>query len=112
MENGLSRFNIASLVAGFAFLYLPIVLLIIYSFNESQLVTVWSGFSTKWYVELFSNQGLLDAAWVTFRVALISASVATVPSSWFSPAACCAARSNTRRVSASSSLRRRSAIRC
>jgi putrescine transport system permease protein len=74
----LSRFNIASLVLGFAFLYLPIVLLVIYSFNESRLVTVWAGFSTKWYVELFNNQGLIDAAWVTARVAVVSATVATV----------------------------------
>lgn len=73
-----SRFNIASIVLGFAFLYLPIVLLVIFSFNESRLVTVWSGFSTKWYVALFSNQGLIDAAWVTARVAFISASIATV----------------------------------
>lgn len=73
-----SRFNIASIVIGFGFLYLPIVLLIIFSFNESRLVTVWSGFSTKWYRELFNNQGLLDAAWVTIRVALLSATCATV----------------------------------
>jgi putrescine transport system permease protein len=73
-----SRFNIASIVLGFAFLYLPIVLLIVFSFNESKLVTVWAGFSTKWYVSLLSNQGLLDAAWVTLRVGLISATVATV----------------------------------
>lgn len=72
------RFNIVSLVLGFAFLYLPIVLLVVYSFNESRLVTVWSGFSTKWYVELFSNRGLMDAAWVTARVAFLSATVATV----------------------------------
>lgn len=78
MNSGWSRFNIVSIVAGFSFLYLPIVLLVIYSFNESRLVTVWAGFSTKWYYELFSNQGLLDAAWVTLRVGLISASVATV----------------------------------
>ncbi|MCC0040400.1 MAG: ABC transporter permease subunit [Brucellaceae bacterium] len=78
MNATLSRFNIVSIVLGFTFLYLPIVLLVIYSFNESRLVTVWAGFSTKWYVELFSNQGLLDAAWVTARVAFISASVATV----------------------------------
>ncbi len=78
MTNGLSRFNVASLVAGFTFLYLPIVLLVIYSFNESKLVTVWSGFSTKWYVQLLSNDGLIDAAWVTFRVAILSASFATV----------------------------------
>ncbi|MBS9719437.1 ABC transporter permease subunit [Tianweitania sp. BSSL-BM11] len=75
---GWSRFNIASITAGFAFLYLPIVLLIIYSFNASRLVTVWAGFSTQWYVELWHNQALLDAAWVTLRVGLVSASAATV----------------------------------
>ncbi len=74
----LSRFNIVSLVFGFTFLYVPILLLVIYSFNESRLVTVWAGFSTRWYVSLLSNQQMLDAAWVTARVAFISASVATV----------------------------------
>ncbi len=73
-----SRFNIASIIFGFAFLYLPIVLLVIFSFNESKLVTVWGGFSTKWYVAMFQNQGLMDAAWVTARVAFISATVSTV----------------------------------
>jgi putrescine transport system permease protein len=73
-----SWFNISSVVLGFSFLYLPIILLVIYSFNESRLVTVWAGFSTKWYGELFQNQGILDAAWVTVRVGLISATVATV----------------------------------
>ena len=78
MNTTWSRFNIASIVLGFAFLYLPIVLLVIFSFNESKLVTVWGGFSTKWYGSLFHNQGLMDAAWVTLRVGLISATVATV----------------------------------
>lgn len=73
-----TRFNIASIVLGFGFLYLPIVLLVIFSFNESKLVTVWGGFSTKWYVQMLSNQGLMDAAWVTIRVALLSATIATV----------------------------------
>ncbi|MBY5599589.1 ABC transporter permease subunit [Rhizobium leguminosarum] len=73
-----TRFNIFSVTLGFAFLYLPIVLLVIFSFNESKLVTVWGGFSTKWYVSLLSNQGLLDAAWVTIRVGLLSATVATI----------------------------------
>jgi putrescine transport system permease protein len=73
-----SLFNVVSLVVGFSFLYLPIVLLVIYSFNESRLVTVWGGFSTKWYVSLIHNQGILDAAWVTIRVAFLSATVATV----------------------------------
>ena len=71
-------FNATALTLGFAFLYVPIILLIIFSFNESRLVTVWGGFSTKWYAEVFSNEGFMDAAWVTFRVALLSASIATI----------------------------------
>lgn len=73
-----SLFNLVSLVLGFAFLYLPILLLVLYSFNASRLVTVWGGFSTRWYVSLFQNEAMLDAAWVTIRVALLSASAATV----------------------------------
>ncbi|MCQ0091427.1 ABC transporter permease [Roseovarius sp. M141] len=71
-------FNATSLTLGFAFLYLPMVILIIYSFNESKLVTVWAGFSTKWYGELLGNQSFLDAAWVTIKVAVMSSSIATV----------------------------------
>ena len=73
-----SRFNIASVALGFAFLYLPIVILIVFSFNASKLVTVWGGFSIKWYVSMFANQGLMDAAWVTVRVGVISATFATI----------------------------------
>ena len=57
MNTTWSRFNIVSIVLGFAFLYLPIVLLVVFSFNESKLVTVWGGFSTKWYASLFHNTG-------------------------------------------------------
>ena len=78
MHKGLSLFNVTSLVAGLAFLYLPILLLIVYSFNDSRLVAVWGGFSTRWYAELWQNQALLDAAWVTLQVAFVSATVATV----------------------------------
>lgn len=78
MAGSLSRFNLVSLTLGFAFLYLPIVLLIIYSFNESRLVTVWGGFSTKWYGEMLNNRALMNAAWVTARVAFLSATVATI----------------------------------
>ncbi|MCY4301010.1 MAG: ABC transporter permease [Aestuariivita sp.] len=74
----LSLFNASSLTLGFAFLYLPMLILIIYSFNESRLVTVWAGFSTKWYGELLRNELFLEAAWVTLRVALISSTIATV----------------------------------
>ncbi|MFK7744673.1 MAG: ABC transporter permease [Roseobacter sp.] len=76
--NRLSWFNVTSLTLGFAFLYLPMLILIIYSFNESKLVTVWAGFSTKWYGELFQNESFLDAAWVTVKVAVISSTFATV----------------------------------
>jgi putrescine transport system permease protein len=78
MNKNWSRFNITAIVLGFSFLYLPIVLLVVFSFNASKLVTVWGGFSTKWYVSMFHNQGLMDAAWVTIRVGLVSATVATV----------------------------------
>ena len=76
--NRLSWFNTVSLTLGFAFLYIPMVILIVYSFNESKLVTVWAGFSTKWYGELVQNEAFLDAAWVTLRVAVLSSTFATV----------------------------------
>ena len=78
MNKSWSAFNITSLVLGFAFLYIPILILIIYSFNASKLVTVWAGFSTQWYARAFANEGLVNAAWVTLRVGLVSASIATV----------------------------------
>lgn len=78
MNTTWSRFNIGSIVLGFAFLYLPIVILIIFSFNASRLVTVWGGFSTQWYSSLFRNQAFIDAAWVTLRVGVLSATVATI----------------------------------
>ncbi|MDF1668406.1 MAG: ABC transporter permease [Roseovarius sp.] len=71
-------FNTTALTLGFAFLYLPMVLLVIYSFNESKLVTVWAGFSTKWYGELLQNEAFLKAAWVTIKVAVISSTIATI----------------------------------
>ncbi|MDR6773792.1 ABC transporter permease subunit [Azospirillum sp. BE72] len=63
---------------GYAFLYVPIALLIVYSFNESRLVTVWSGFSTKWYAELIHNDTLLDAALLSFQVAAVSATLSVL----------------------------------
>ena len=78
MTRKFTWFNATSLTLGFAFLYLPILLLVIYSFNESKLVTVWAGFSTKWYGELLRNEAMLDAAWVTLRVAFLTACLATV----------------------------------
>ncbi|WP_341990900.1 ABC transporter permease subunit [Azorhizobium sp. AG788] len=78
MSRHLTWFNITALVLGFSFLYIPILLLVIYSFNASRLVTVWAGFSTQWYWALLENEQLLDALWVTLRVAFLSSVVATV----------------------------------
>jgi putrescine transport system permease protein len=74
----LSRFNIASLTLGLAFLYLPIVILVIYSFNASRLVTVWGGWSLRWYHEFFNDEAMIEAAWMSVRVAAASATVATL----------------------------------
>ena len=74
----ISRFNIASLALGLAFLYLPIAILVIYSFNGSRLVTVWGGWSLRWYTEFFDDRAMIDAAWMSFRVAASSATIATL----------------------------------
>lgn len=74
----LSRFNIASLALGLAFLYLPILILVIYSFNASRLVTVWGGWSLRWYHEFFNDRAMIEAAWMSLRVAVSSATVATL----------------------------------
>ena len=77
-QSRFSWFNATSLTFGFAFLYLPMLILVIYSFNESRLVTVWAGFSTKWYGKLLQNDAFLDAAWVTLNVGIWSSTIATV----------------------------------
>jgi putrescine transport system permease protein len=63
---------------GFVFLYAPIVALVVFSFNESRLVTVWSGFSTQWYVALFTDRQILNAAWISLQIAFVSATLASV----------------------------------
>jgi len=71
-----SYFLITALAFGFAFLYVPILSLIVYSFNASKLVTVWAGFSTKWYGALLQNEQILQAAWLSVRIAFVNASFA------------------------------------
>jgi putrescine transport system permease protein len=78
VKQGFTPVTVLALTFGFVFLYLPILLLVLFSFNESRLVTVWSGFSVRWYGELLRNELLLDAAWVTLRIALVSATLALV----------------------------------
>jgi putrescine transport system permease protein len=74
----ISRFNIGSLTLGLVFLYLPIVILVIYSFNASRLVTVWGGWSLAWYHEFFNDGAMIEAAWMSLRVGAASATIATL----------------------------------
>lgn len=71
-------FGRAVLGLGFAFLYLPILILVVFSFNSSRISTVWSGFSLKWYLALFADDSMLSAAWVSLKIAFMSATAAVV----------------------------------
>jgi putrescine transport system permease protein len=72
-----STFVLFALGMGFAFLYVPLVLVVLYSFNDSRLVTVWGGFSLRWYRELLRSGDVLAAAWLSIRIAATSATCAT-----------------------------------
>ena len=75
------RFSLVNLVAlalGLGFLYAPIAILVIYSFNASRLVTVWGGWSIKWYLALIEDRAMIDAALVSLGIALVSSALATV----------------------------------
>ena len=74
----LSLVNLTALGLGLAFLYAPIAILIVYSFNASRLVTVWGGWSIRWYVALLEDRAMIDAALTSLGIALLSAAVATV----------------------------------
>jgi putrescine transport system permease protein len=76
--NGLSRVNIVALTTGLAFLYIPILLLVAFSFNASRSVAIWGGFSTEWYGRALRNGPLMDSAWLSLRLALFSALGATI----------------------------------
>lgn len=78
MNQKRSVFLLSALVFGFAFLYIPILSVIAYSFNESRLVTVWGGFSTKWYGELLEDRQMLSAIWLSLRIAAVTATGAVL----------------------------------
>jgi putrescine transport system permease protein len=78
MNRGGSMFRLSALAFGFAFLYIPILSLVVYSFNKSRLVTVWGGFSTQWYGRLLENKQILDAAWLSLKIAAINATGAVI----------------------------------
>ena len=73
-----SRFIVSVLVFGYAFLYIPLVSVVVYSFNDSSLSAVWGGFSTRWYGELFRNEQVLDALFLSIKIAVTSATLATL----------------------------------
>ncbi|MDN7430603.1 putrescine ABC transporter permease PotI [Burkholderia sp. AU16741] len=72
----------AALFVGFAFLYIPIISLIVYSFNESKLVTVWSGFSFRWYTALVEDDELLTAAWLSLKIGVLTAFASVFIGTW------------------------------
>ena len=78
MKRGLSLFVLICMTLGFIFLYAPIIVLIIFSFNKSKLVTVWQEFSFDAYVNLVNNKQILDAVWVSLKVASLSATLAAI----------------------------------
>jgi putrescine transport system permease protein len=78
MRKGPSWFNLTSIALGLGFLYLPIAILVVYSFNASRLVTVWGGWSTRWYAALLEDAALREAASTSVGIALVSAAAATV----------------------------------
>jgi putrescine transport system permease protein len=73
-----SWFNLTAVALGVAFLYVPIAILVIYSFNASRLVTVWGGWSLRWYGELLSDRAMLEAAAMSLAIAVTSACAATL----------------------------------
>jgi putrescine transport system permease protein len=78
MSNRISWFVIMWLVLVFAFLYAPIISVVIYSFNSSKLVTVWAGWSFKWYGELAKDRQIIEAAILSLEIAAISSTLATI----------------------------------
>ncbi len=78
MENRISPFLVTFLGIGIAILYIPILVLIGYSFNASSLVSVWGGFSTSWYAELMHNDQILDAAWLSLKIGVVVSTGAVV----------------------------------
>ena len=78
MNQNRSIFLLGALLFGFAFLYIPILSVIAYSFNESRLVTVWGGFSTKWYGELLEDRQMLQGIWLSLRIAAVTATGAVI----------------------------------
>ncbi len=82
MQKSNTWFKWLALGLGFAFLYIPIISLVVFSFNDSALASSWSGFSFRWYRSLLDDQALLSAAWLSFKIAVMSATMAVIVGTW------------------------------
>jgi putrescine transport system permease protein len=78
MSERVSPFLLSILFVGIAILYIPILVLIAYSFNASSLVSVWGGFSTTWYAQLLHDDQILEAAWLSLKIGIVVSSGAVV----------------------------------
>ncbi|ARP95685.1 ABC transporter permease subunit [Bordetella genomosp. 13] len=74
--------RLLALAVGYGFLYIPILSLMVFSFNDSAMVTTWSGFSFRWYGQLLQDDALLSAAWLSLRIALLTATAAAIIGTW------------------------------
>ncbi len=74
----LSSFNITGLILGYAFLYIPILTVVVLSFNDSMLVTTWTRFTTRWYTSLLENEGLIDSVFASLKIATLTATLAVI----------------------------------
>ena len=78
MNERVSPLLLSTLYLGIAILYLPILVLIAYSFNASPLVSVWAGFTTGWYTQLLHNDQILDAAWLSLEIGVVVSTLAVI----------------------------------
>jgi putrescine transport system permease protein len=78
MSQRTPAYRLSALVFGFAFLYVPILLMVAYSFNKSRLATVWTGFSFEWYGKLAQNEQIIGAAWLSLKIAAMNATGAVI----------------------------------
>ncbi len=78
MKRKRSVFMFSILCFGLAFLYIPMILLVVYSFNYSKIVPIWGGFSTRWYSVLFQSEEVWAALWLSLKIAVVNATFATM----------------------------------
>jgi len=78
MHNKRSRFLTIMLTLGLAFFYVPMIMLVIYSFNNSRIVPVWGGWSLRWYEELFKSEEVWSAVSLSLQIAFVNATFATL----------------------------------